>query len=112
VKRHRWPGNIRQLYNVLVQASVMAEGEILERQDLIAALAEMPENSGHGLNALDTPLGDGFDLEEHLNELRRQYLQRAMEEAGGVKAKAARLLGMKNYQTLDAQLKRLGIKKE
>jgi transcriptional regulator with GAF, ATPase, and Fis domain len=32
-----------------------------------------------------------------------------MEESGGVKAKAARLLGMKNYQTLDAQLKRLGV---
>ena len=93
VKRHGWPGNIRQLYNVFVQASVMAEGEILERQDLIAALAEMPENSGHGLNVLDTPLGDGFDLEEHLNELRRQYLRRAMEEAGGVKAKAAETAG-------------------
>lgn len=88
----------------------MAEGDVLERDDLIAALAEMPENSGQGVNVLDTPLGDGFDLEEHLNELRRQYLQRAMEEAGGTKAKAARLLGIKNYQTLDAQLKRLKVK--
>jgi len=32
-----------------------------------------------------------------------------MEEARGVKAHAARLLGMKNYQTLDAQLKRLKV---
>jgi transcriptional regulator with PAS, ATPase and Fis domain len=112
VKRYRWPGNIRQLYNTLVQASVMAEGRILQREDLLAALAEMPENSGKAVHISDAPLGDGFDLEEHLNELRRQYLQRAMEQAGGVKAKAARLLGMKNYQTLDAQLKRLGIDKE
>ena len=33
-----------------------------------------------------------------------------MEEAGGVKTKAAELLGIANYQTLDAQLKRLGVK--
>ena len=33
----------------------------------------------------------------------------AMSEAGGKKTRAASLLGMKNYQTLDAQLKRLGI---
>jgi len=32
-----------------------------------------------------------------------------MREANGVKSHAARLLGMKNYQTLDAQLKRLGV---
>ena len=51
----------------------MAEGEILERQDLIAALAEMPDNVGQGGNVSAMPLGDGFDLEEHLNELRRQY---------------------------------------
>jgi transcriptional regulator with GAF, ATPase, and Fis domain len=55
-------------------------------------------------------LGQDFDLEEFLNDIRGKYLRMAMEEADGVKAKAARLLGMKNYQTLDAQLKRLAIK--
>jgi DNA-binding protein Fis len=33
-----------------------------------------------------------------------------MEESGGVKTKAAQMLGIANYQTLDAQLKRLGVK--
>ena len=58
------------------------------------------------------PLGGGLDLEEHLNDIRRSYLRRAMKEARGVKVKAARLLGMKNYQTLDAQLKRLEVEGE
>lgn len=109
VKRHGWPGNVRQLYNVLVQAAVLAEGHVLERSDLVAALGEMPDETRPSNRAFDRPIGDGFDLEEYLNELHRNYLRRAMEEAKGVKAQAARLLGMKNYQTLDAQLKRLQV---
>ncbi len=60
-------------------------------------------------SVVDRPLGEGFDLEEHLNAIHREYLRRAMKEAKGVKTRASRLLGMKNYQTLDAQLKRLDV---
>ena len=109
VKRHSWPGNIRQLQNVLLQAAVMAEGDVLDRQDLLAALAEMPDESRSVAAILDLPLGEGFNLEEHLKQIHGHNLRRAREEARGVKAEAARLLGMKNYQTLDAQLKRLKI---
>ena len=38
-----------------------------------------------------------------------QLRQRAMRQANGVKAEAARLLGIDNYQTLAARLKRLGV---
>ena len=109
VKRHDWPGNVRQLYNVLVQAAVLAEKEILDRGDLVAALGEMPDGDRLVAAILDRPIGDEFDLEAYLNDIHRNYLRRAMDEAKGVKAHAARLLGMKNYQTLDAQLKRLEI---
>ena len=43
---------------------------------------------------------------------RPGYLRRAMEEAGGVQRRAAELLGYRNYQTLAAQLGRLGLKTE
>jgi len=108
VKNRSWPGNVRELYNVLVQAAVMAEDDELGAEDLAAAVAEVPGAQGK-MGALEVPLGDGFSLEEHLEGIQAHYLQMAMDQAGGVKAKAARLLGMKNYQTLDAQLKRLGV---
>ena len=69
----------------------------------------MPAGRSSRNPAFDCSLGDGFDLDEHLNDLRRKYLRRAMEQAQGVKSRATRLLGMKNYQTLDAQLKRLQV---
>lgn len=107
VKRYAWPGNVRQLYNALLQAAVMTDNETIDRRDVTAAIGEM--NDDRSVNVLEQPLGDGFDLEEHLNSLRGHYLRRAMEEAAGNKSKAARLLGMKHYQTLDAQLERLGV---
>ena len=109
VKRHDWPGNVRQLYNVLVQAAVLSDGTSLGRREIAAALGEMPGASGSSRVLADRTLGDDFDLEEHLNEIRREYLRRAMEESKGVKVEASRLLGLKHYQTLDAQLKRLGV---
>ncbi len=109
VKSQPWRGNVRQLYNALMQAAVLTDGKIIGRQEIAASIAEMPDSAGTARGWFDRPLGDEFDLEGHLNEIRSHYLRRAMDEAGGVKVKAARLLGMKNYQTLDAQLKRLKI---
>lgn len=110
VKSHSWRGNVRQLYNALMQAAVLTDGKNIGRKELAASVGEMPESNGLASGIMDRPLGDGFDIDEHLNAIHGNYLRRAMEEAHGVKAKAARLLGMKNYQTLDAQLKRLGVK--
>jgi DNA-binding NtrC family response regulator len=112
VKQHSWRGNVRQLYNCLVQAAVLTDGEKVGRQELSAALGEMQELSDGGRIEMDRPLGDGFDLEEHLNSIHCHYLRRAMQEARGVKSRAAKLLGLKNYQTLDARLKRLKVSGE
>lgn len=108
VKSGDWPGNIRQLYNALVQAAVLTDGEKIGKRELGAALGEMPARK-QSFDPASLPLGDGFQLEKHLESLHQAYLIRAMEESHGVKAQAARLLGIKNYQTLDAQLKRLGV---
>ena len=109
VAKYTWPGNVRELHNVLLQAAVMSDNDALGADDLRAAIADMPTGKPSTDNPLELPLGNGFNLDEHLEAIHRHYLQRAMREAAGVKAKAARLLGMQNYQTLDAQLKRLGV---
>lgn len=105
VKRYGWPGNVRQLYNALVQAAVMTDNGIIDRRDIKDALGEM--EGDQAFNALEQPLGDGFDLDEHINSIHRHYLSRAMSEAQENKTNATKLLGLKSYQTLDHRLKRL-----
>ena len=107
VRKQPWPGNVRQLYNTLIQAAVMTDGDVIERQDLADAIAEMPGKATADL--MQQPLGDGFNLTEFIEDVQRQYLVRAMKESAGVKTKAAQLLGYKNYQTLAAQLSRLQV---
>lgn len=107
VKKHPWPGNVRQLYNTLMQAAVMADDDLIDRRDLADAIAEVP--GGPTTDVLECPLGEGFSLERHLEDIQRHFLRRAMEEAGGVKKRAAELLGYRNYQTLAAQLERLDV---
>jgi transcriptional regulator with PAS, ATPase and Fis domain len=109
LKHYPWPGNVRQLNNAILQAAVMAQGESLTAEDLTAAIADVPRTPPKD-DVLSRPLGNGFCIEQLVGEVQTHYLQRAMKEAGGNKSKAARLLGVDSHQTLDGQLKRLGVK--
>jgi DNA-binding NtrC family response regulator len=104
---YHWPGNVRELSNALVQAAMMAETAVLGPDDIAAAIAEFPKKKT--VEALNCQLGNGFSLTAHLEDIQRHFLRRAMEEAGGKVTKAAKLLGMKSYQTLSAQLDRLQV---
>ncbi len=86
--RHRWPGNVRELENCLERAAVMSEDGTIDRDAIgIAGLEEgaLPPPVAESKPAVD--LTDP-DLDE------RERVIAALEEAGWVQAKAARLLGM------------------
>jgi two-component system response regulator HydG len=85
--RHGWPGNVRELENAVQQAMVFAEGALVRAGDLPAALRDAPA-------ALPVPTGDRA-LPDLLDDLEHQLVADAMRRAGGVKAEAARLLGVK-----------------
>lgn len=106
VRQYEWPGNIRQLKNTIVEAAVMCDGNIIQVGDIKAAIADVPSKQGSNF---EQELGDGFCLQTLLETVQREYLTRAMEQAEGVKTRAAELLGMASYQTLDAQMKRLKV---
>ena len=79
--RHRSPGNVRELRNVIEYAFAVGEGPVLGVEDLT------PELRGEG-----PPPGDPGDMT--VAELERQRILDAMRESRGRKSKAAELLGM------------------
>jgi two-component system response regulator HydG len=87
LRRQSWPGNVRELENAVQQAMVFAEGEAVGAADLPAALRGAP-------GRLPVPSGDR-SLTEILEDLERQLVADAFQRARGVKAEAARLLGIK-----------------
>ena len=42
VKKHNWPGNVRQLYNTLLRAAILTDGDVLDRNDVARAVDELP----------------------------------------------------------------------
>ena len=102
MKQYSWPGNVRQLYNAIVQAAVMTDAETIKQRD-ISMVTEL--HATKGTNPLEHALGEGFNLQKNLNNIQRHFLEKAMTEADGRITKAASLLGLRNYQTLDNQLK-------
>ena len=101
--RHPWPGNVRELHNTLMRAAIWSAGDTITGDDLRGALLSAPGDRKR--DVWDRPLGGGFSIEALLAEIRRHYLNRAMEEAGGIKTRAAGLLGLRSHQTLSNWLK-------
>jgi transcriptional regulator with PAS, ATPase and Fis domain len=102
-----WPGNVRELLNVINRAVVWSAGAIITDEDLHEILCATPVPTLREATELTT--GNGVNLPEILADLTRNYIVKALKETGGNKSKAARLLGLPNYQTLTNWLEKYGI---
>lgn len=99
---------MRELQNTLRRAAVWSTDDTLTVEDVREAL--LPVASGAGQDTvLNRPLSGGIDLRTLLANVARHYLERALEETGGNKTEAARLVGLPSYQTLTNWMKRYGL---
>ena len=103
---YSWPGNVRELENCLERSAVMSESGLIDRDVILFTHRDRPAKA---LPA-SGPAEDSW-LDNSLDE--RQRLIAALEKAGWVQAKAARLLGMTprqvayRIQIMDITLPRL-----
>lgn len=107
LRNHNWPGNIRELRNVVKRAAVMAD-EQLTPAVLQGIFGNTPptasDANGLGLSSANPP--EGLSLK--MAEVERWALKRALVAAEGKKMVAARLLDM-NYYTFRRRLERYGM---
>ncbi|HEV8641709.1 MAG TPA: sigma-54 dependent transcriptional regulator, partial [Methylomirabilota bacterium] len=85
-----WPGNIRELENVIERAIVLGNGEMITPDALPPNLTR-PADPKDVL--LDIP-DNGLDLEAHLERIEQRYIQQALERTGGNQTRAAEVLGL------------------
>jgi two-component system response regulator PilR (NtrC family) len=91
LENHSWPGNVRQLENVIERAVALEASEQIQPESLPVEVRTGAASRGE----LDVVLPEsGVDLEQHLEDLRRRYMLEALERCGSVQTRAAELLGM------------------
>lgn len=85
-----WPGNVRDLQNVIERSARLASKDVIDADDLIIS---EPVSKEDPLSLLPEP-ADGFSMEDFLSSARKQLVLKAMESANGNQSEAARLLGV------------------
>jgi two-component system response regulator PilR (NtrC family) len=88
LEAHHWPGNIRELENVLERAMVLGSGAVI---DVDALPQHVRQPAPMGDVAIDFP-ADGLDLEATLARIEQRYIELALARTSGVQTRAAGLL--------------------
>jgi DNA-binding NtrC family response regulator len=105
LQAYAWPGNVRELENLVERMSILiGEGDVAPA-DLPEKFRGQPCHSGPEMT--DFPPG-GVDLNELVGQFEQRLIRLALERAGGVKNKAAKLLNIKRT-TLVEKIKKRGI---
>ena len=102
LKQYSFPGNVRELENILERALALCDGHVIEVGDLLlqGATADFPVAPGDG----------SIPFPEYLESIERQAILDALKKTGQNKTEAARLLGV-SFRTLRYRFAKLGLGK-
>src|SRR5438128_5660425 len=98
---HTWPGNIRELRNVLERAAIMCEKDLITRSCLPGEFGKTGAKGPGDLSAIKFPVGTTVDAME------RELILQTLGATGNNKTRAAELLGI-SLKTLHNKLKEYG----
>ena len=107
---YAWPGNIRELENAMERAVALERTPSI----LVESLPEQLQGAANAIAAAGAAPTEnfpdnGFDLEQHVQHIEREYIAEALRRAGGVKVKAAELLGM-SFRSFRYYMKKYDLK--
>jgi two-component system response regulator PilR (NtrC family) len=106
LQEYDYPGNVRELENIIERAVTLASSSKIELGDL-PALRAAPTPAARESDGLAIPT-EGIDLDRVLGDYERKIIERALEQSEGVRKRAAQLLGI-SFRSLRYRLAKLGM---
>lgn len=112
LKNYRFPGNVRELENIIQRGVALEQSKIILPESLKLASYKEKGTNGQtpGEMRKEDLLGQGFNLEDWLQEQEREFIIKALERTGGLKTEAAKLLGI-SFRSLRYRLEKLGMER-
>ncbi|HWR38167.1 MAG TPA: sigma 54-interacting transcriptional regulator [Patescibacteria group bacterium] len=92
LRQYDWPGNVREMKNVIERAVIMNTGNIIFAEDLPEKLTERGNAAKRFIP--EAPAAGGVTLKEMMKNVERQFIREVLENYRGNTAKAARELGI------------------
>ena len=92
MRGYAWPGNIRELQNLVERLSILYPGKTIDREHLPLAIGERRKAAAPVATVLPST---GLDLREHLGNIEKQLITSALAQTDGTVAHAARLLNLR-----------------
>ncbi|MCE4072892.1 MULTISPECIES: sigma-54 dependent transcriptional regulator [Pseudomonas] len=102
LKSYRFPGNVRELENMLERAYTLCEDDVIQPHDLRLAETSSPDGGG------EASLAQIDNLEDYLEDIERKLIMQALEETRWNRTAAAQRLGL-TFRSMRYRLKKLGI---
>ena len=96
--KHNWPGNIRELENVIERAVLLSGGEAIDGEAIREQIVNSPQPMVENKMAI-SPGVDGYPVTMSLTEVTDAHIQKVLDHHGGNKTRAARDLGV-NVKTI------------
>ncbi len=104
LSNYSFPGNIRELENILERAITLATNDSIESHDLLLPVNQSETNNKKG----DISSRSNKPLDEYLAEIERIEIEKALNECNGNKTKAAKMLGI-SFRAMRYKLEKLNI---
>lgn len=102
---YAWPGNVRELENVIERCLVLEKSGEISLESLPPHIQQQVRVT---VDTVDELPPEGLDLDQYLADIETRILVKALERCGGVRKKAAELLGI-SFRSIRYRLQKLGI---
>ncbi len=90
MRHYRWPGNIREMQNIIERAAVLSQDGVIRLENLPSVFREIHDNCA-GVLPVARKISFKAERETHVGHLEKNLIQRYIEESDGNVSKAARL---------------------
>jgi two-component system response regulator PilR (NtrC family) len=100
-----WKGNVRELENIVERVVLLCDRDVITLEDLPGEIVQSRDT----FECLPEFGDGGFDLEQTMEKIEKEYLMKALEKANGIKTEAARLLNL-SFRSFRHRLAKYGMR--